>query len=146
MPYGIVNGLVTLFLGPVGWFITLPGSVLWCIMTYRRRFAGPISAGRGARMGCALGFISFTTFAIVFVCVYCFTDEIRPIIVQTLQQAAARNSDPNYQRLVHFFGQDPFGMAVFVAISLVFILFLFLSFGSAAGALTAAFSGGKSKR
>ena len=146
MPFAVANGLVPMFLGPVGWFTILAGSVLWCIMIYRRRFPGPLSVGRCARMGCAVGFLSFATFAIVFVSVYCFTDQIRPVLAQALQQAAARNPDPAFQQMVHFFSQSPAGMAIFLVISLVFILFLFLSFGSAAGALTGAFSGGKSKR
>ncbi len=146
VPFGLANGLVTLFLGPVGWFITLPGSVLWCIVLYRRRFPGPLSAGRGARMGCAVGFLSFTTFAVLFICVYCLTGELRPLLNEAVQQAATRNSDPNYQRTIHFFSQSTTGMVVFVVLGLTFVLFLFLSFGSAAGALTGVLSGVKSKR
>jgi hypothetical protein len=146
VPFAVANGLVTLFLGPVGWFITVPGSVLWCIILYRRRFPGPLSAGRGARMGCAVGFLSFTAFAVLFVVVYCLTGELRPLLTQAVQQAATRNSDPNYQRTIHFFSQSPAGIVVFVVLILAVALFLFLSFASAAGALTGVFSGDKSKR
>jgi hypothetical protein len=97
-------------------------------------------------MGCAVGFLSFATFSVLFVCVYCLTGEIRPMLAQAVQQASARNSDPNYQRTIHFFSESTAGMVVFVVLGLAVALFLFLSFASAAGALTAAFSGDKSKR
>jgi hypothetical protein len=146
VPFAVANGLVTLFLGPVGWLITVPGSVLWCIILYRRRFPGELSAGRGARMGCAVGFLSFTAFAVLFVVVYCLTGQLRPMATLALQQAASRNSDPAFQQMVQFFNQNPAGMTVFVVMILAFALLLFLTFASAAGALTAAVSGNKSKR
>ena len=97
-------------------------------------------------MGCAVGFLSFTTFAVSFICAYCLTGKIRPMLAETVQQAAARNSDPNYQRTIHIFSQSTAGMVVFVVLGLAVALFLFLLFASAAGALTGAFSGDKSKR
>jgi hypothetical protein len=146
IPFAVVNGLVTLFFAPAGWFIALPGSVLWCIMLYRRQFPGTLSAARGARMGCAIGFFSFTAFAVFFTVFVCLTGQLRPLLAQAAQQAAARNSDPDFQRSVQFFSQSPAGIIIFAVMILAVSLLLFLTFASAAGALTAALSGDKAKR
>jgi hypothetical protein len=146
VPFAVANGLMTILFPPIGWFIALPVSVLWCIMVYHRRFPGPLSAGRGARMGCVIGFFSFVAFAAFFVLFYCVTGQLRPFLVQAAQEAATHNYAPDLQAMIQSFSQSSAGMVTFLVGLFAGSLLLFLSFGSAAGAFSAAFSGDKSKR
>jgi hypothetical protein len=146
IPFAVANGLATTFFPPIGWFIALPGSVLWCILVYQRRCPGPLSAGRGARMGCVIGFFSFAAFAAFFVLLYCVTGQLRPFLVQAAQEAATHNYAPDLQAMIQSFSQSSAGMITFLVGLFAGSLLLFLSFGSVAGAFTAAFSGDKSKR
>ena len=130
---------------PLGLLICLPGSVLWAIHVYRRRVPGPLSSGRGAKLGSVLGLLSFASFAVIFSLLIAHNrDQVHQALVQAVHEAAAKNPDPAIQPMFHFFTDTDAGLVVFVLLFLAFILVLFLLFAAAAGALSVAFSRDKS--
>ncbi len=141
LPLAMANGLLSSLVPPLGLLIFLPGSVLWAIYIYGRRVPGPLSTGRGAKLGSVLGLLSFAPFAVFFSLLVAHNrDEIHQAMVRVFQEAAAKNPDPAVQPVMQFLTDTTAGMVVFTLIGLAFALVLFLLFAAAAGALTAAFS------
>jgi hypothetical protein len=146
LPLAIANGVLTSVMFPLGLLIFLPGSVLWAIHIYRRRVPGPLSTGRGAKLGSVLGLLSFAPFAVFFSLLIAHNrDQAHQIIVQAAHEEAVRNPDPVVQPMLHFFTDTDAGLIVFVLFFLAFILVLFLLFAAAAGALSVAFSRDKQR-
>ena len=140
----MANGLLSSLVPPLGLLIFLPGSVLWAIYIYRLRVPGPLSTGRGAKLGSVLGLLSFAPFAVFFsLRISHNREQIHQAMVQALHEAAAKNPDPAMQPMIQFFTGTAAGMVVFTLIGLAFALVLFLLFAAAAGALTVAFSRNK---
>ncbi len=144
LPLAMANGLLTSLVLPLGLLIFLPGSVLWAIAIYRRRVPGPLSTGRGAKLGSVLGLLSFAPFAVFFsLWISHNRSQVHEAMVRAFQDAAAKNPDPGIQPMVQFFTGTTAGMVVITLLVLAFVLVLFLLFAAAAGALIVAFSRGK---
>lgn len=148
LPFAVANGLVTLPLGPLGWFLIVPASVLFSIFLYRRQVPGAaLTPGRGARMGATIGLLSAGFFSMVLVTVAALKpDDFRALMLQALQQAATQNPDPQVQQMLQSWFLGPNGMAVFVAIFAITALVIFLVCTSTAGALAGLFSANRADR
>ncbi|HWX53614.1 MAG TPA: hypothetical protein VN176_03385 [Verrucomicrobiae bacterium] len=143
LPFALVNGWASL--NPLGWLILVPGSVIWAIFIYRRRFPGPLSAGLGARMGAAIGALSFASFAVIYgLSLAVRPGYLRQEMLQAVEQASAHSPDPNSQQILQFFVQSPAGIFFYALGTLAVVLALLLLFATAAGALTATLSKGRS--
>jgi hypothetical protein len=141
LPLAMANGLLTALVPPLGLLIFLPGSVLWAIHIYRRRVPGPLSTGRGAKLGSVLGLLSFAPFSVFFfLWISRNRNEVHEAMVRAFQEAAAKNPDPALQPMARFFTDTTAGMVVITLLVLAFVLVLFLLFAAAAGALSAGFS------
>jgi hypothetical protein len=96
-----------------------------------------LRAGHGARLGLAMGLISFLGFAPVFAAVITLNQSFHQQLLQGMSQAAARNPDPQVRQIMDSMLNTPQGFAILVGFSLIFFLAIILIVSSAAGALAA---------
>ncbi|MFB3915204.1 MAG: hypothetical protein ACE14M_00625 [Terriglobales bacterium] len=111
---------------------------------YKRRVQTPLTPGTGARLGAAAAGIGFLLFAILTVLDFALlgAGKLREVLVQSVQQAAARNPNPRAQELAERFTHlSPQELAALVVLSMILFLLVFLAFSSAGGALFAYFKG-----
>jgi hypothetical protein len=135
-----IAGLLT---GLASW---LPLGVLWCIpggamavVLYRKRFrfAGPLTSRSGAKVGAASGLIGYLVFAVIAAIDFSRPGSmVRDTLMNALQQAASRNSDPATQEMYRKM-VSPEGMAVVVTFLMALLFALFLGFGAIGGAIGA---------
>jgi len=112
-----------------------------CVLFYRRRVpnANP-SPWMGARLGVlsgALGFVLFGVMTLIETTVFRAGSEFRAALVQAVEQAAARNSDPQTQQMLQYM-KTPQGLLVVMIMALTAMFFAFLIFSSLGGAVGAA--------
>lgn len=144
-PLGIIAGLITGFLPPVGVLLLLPLSVVIAIRMYRRQHFGALRPGQGARLGVAMGLISFCGFAPVFASLITFNASFHQELLDGMAQAAARNPDPQARQIMEAMINSPQGFAILVAFSLIFFLLIILAFTASAGAIATAASTSKAQ-
>jgi len=115
----------------------LAGGAL-CVSLYRNRTHALITPGIGARLGAVSGIFAFAVFAIVqsLQMLLVRGEELRTAMRQSIQDAAARNPDPNMQQLVQRM-LTPEGLAVVIALTLMLFFAGFVALGSLGGALWA---------
>lgn len=132
---------VTISLGlalPVG----VLGAGLLAVALYRYRIPGTvIKATAGAQLGAISGILCFGISAIFLAVAAAVSDlgpKLRQQMLEGIQKAAARSSDPQWQAAVERF-QTPEGLAVLLVFSLVVFFLLFIVLGSIGGALGGVF-------
>jgi hypothetical protein len=134
--------LMMLPLGALG--LIAAGGV--AVALYRRKDPGTfVSAGMGARLGAATGALGFGMFVIlgaVQMAVLHTGDEFRKTLLDAVQQAAARSSDPQAQQAVEYL-KTPAGLAVMMILGLAAVLVICLILSAVGGALGAAWLGRK---
>ena len=101
------------------------------VALYRRRRLGTITAGMGARLGLVSGGLGFAIFCIIRgagILIFHTGARLHAEMLQALDQAAARNPDPQAQAMLQYF-KSPEGLTLVIALALVatFISFLLLS-------------------
>jgi len=148
LPFALANGLVTLPLGKLGWFLIVPASVLFSIFLYRRQVPGAaLTPGRGARMGATIGLLSAGFFSIILgASAVLKPDDFRVLIQQLLQQAATQNPNLQALQMLQSWFQGPDGMVLFVALVAIVSSVFFLVCTSTAGALAGLFSANRADR
>jgi len=111
------------------------------VVLYRRRIpVANITAGMGSRLGMASGVLGgciFTVLLCVGTIMFNAWDEIHEKVIKLVEQAAARNPDPQTQQAVEFFKTTP-GLALLVTSGFVAILVAFVVISGLGGALGAA--------
>lgn len=128
---GLLEALFSLFgLGVVA------GGAL-CVALYRRRRAhAPVTVGMGARLGALSGGFAWLFLAVITSVVLAFRtgDQIRQLIYDSMQQAAARNPTPQAQELLQYVKSEE-GFAVILALVLIMTLVFFVILSSVGGML-----------
>jgi len=134
-------------LGVFGLGLVAAGAL--AVMLYRRRHpAGQITPGVGARLGAVSGVLGFGIFSIIAavkVVVFHGGGELRTVMLEAIQQSAARSSDPQAQQMLDYLRTPP-GMILMMAIGLFMTFVAFLIFLTLGGAIGAAFLRGKDRR
>jgi len=111
------------------------------VLFYRRRVPGADPRpGMGARLGAASGVLGFAIFGVLSVLEMAFFrsgGELRGALVQAVEQAAARNVDPQAQQMLQYL-KTPQGLVVVMILGLIVMFFAFLIFSTLGGVLGAA--------
>ena len=110
------------------------------VLFYRRRNpVANITPGMGSRLGMVSGMLGGCIFAVLLsagtVLLHAW-DQIRQKVLELVQQAAARNPDPQAQQTMEFFKTEQ-GIALLVASALVGTLVAFVIFSGLGGAVGA---------
>lgn len=128
--------------------IAVAGAGFFAVALYRRNCpAALMGAGFGARIGALCGlFCSGMTavLAALRVVILHETDEIRRTMLDSLQQAAARYSDPQMQPTLEFL-RSPGGLVLMMVFLLIFGFLTFLVLGTLGGALGGSVLGRRDK-
>ncbi len=125
-------------LGPVGLGILIAGGL--AVALYRRRNPDAnLTPRMGARLGAACGALGF---GIVMVCLvvavagFHAAGQIHQALLNAVQQAAARSSNPEAQQAVDLF-KTPEGFAAMLILGSILTFLAFLLFSALGGALVA---------
>lgn len=128
--------------------VAVVGAGFFAVAFYRRNCpAAMLGAGFGARIGALCGlFCSGMTAALAALRVVVLheTDEIRHTMLDSLQQAAVRYSDPQMQPTLEFL-RSPGGLLFMMAFFLILGFLAFLLLGTLGGALGGAILGRRDK-
>ena len=128
--------------------IAVVGAGFFAVVFYRRNCPGVmVRAGSGARLGALCGLFCFGMTAVLGalrVVILHESGEIRRIMLENLDQAAARYTDPQFQPTLEFFRSQS-GLVFMMISLLIFILLTFLLLGTVGGALGAAILGRRDK-
>jgi hypothetical protein len=128
--------------------IAVVGAGFFAVAFYRRNCPGVmVRTGSAARLGALCGLLCSgmtAVLAAVRVIVLNETGEIRRTMLDSLQQAAARYSDPQVQPTLEFL-RSPTGLVFMMAFLLIFAMLTFLLLGTIGGALASATLGRRDK-
>jgi ABC-type Na+ efflux pump permease subunit len=130
---GLIGAVLTFTpLAVFGLSMLMSGAVAVYLYRHRNPWAN-ITAGSGAKLGIATGFFASVIFgwaAAVLVLVFHAGGQVRAVIIQALDQSAARNPDPEAQQVFQYL-KSPQGL---VTAGICFAIFLFVFFVVLAGA------------
>lgn len=144
LPAAALAGLIAalLMLTPLAGFglgMFIGGSL--SVVFYRRRIpVAHVTPGMGARLGMVSGILGGGIFAglvSIGTLVFHAGDRIRETLIEGMQQAAARNPDPQAQQVMEFFKTPP-GIVLLLTMALIGTLIAFVIFSGVGGALGAA--------
>jgi hypothetical protein len=139
LPLALINAAS--FVWGIAGVLVFTLGVVVAVSLYRRRHQGRLLASQGARLGAIAGLL---TFAVIFILgislVLHDPAEAHRQLLLAVQQKAASSPDPHMPQLIQFFATDQ-GFKAFLVFAALFTLAFCLVLGSAAGALTAVFSG-----
>jgi len=144
LPATALGGLIAavVMVTPLGVFglgMVVAGAL--SVVFYRRRHPDAIlTPGMGARLGVvsgALGFVMFVILTALEMSVFRSSAELRAVLLDAVQQSAARSADPQAQQVLEYL-KTPQGMALVIGLGLLVVLAIFLSLSSLGGALGAA--------
>ena len=110
---------------------------------HRRNPAWNVNARSGAQLGAVCGVLFFGIAAVLetlAVALFHTGGEVRQKMLEALQQAASRSSDPQVQAAFDRL-KTPEGIALMLVLGLVVLFVISIAAGSVAGALTGAFIG-----
>ena len=118
------------------------GGALAVLMYQKWKPGGLVTSGMGARIGAVTGFFAFVFWLLFQVVVVTArgTDEFRRQLMQQMQEAAAKNPDPNAQRVIQQMS-TPEGVAIVITIMVVVVLAAFIVFGVVGGTVGASLWG-----
>lgn len=110
------------------------------VLFYRRRvFHANLTSGLGMRLGALSGLFGFGIFAALSAletAIFRSGGELRAALTQAVEQAAARNSDPQTQQMLQYL-KTPQGLVVVMILGLIMMFFLFMILSSLGGMLGA---------
>lgn len=133
---GVIAAALMIFpLGAFGLGMVASGA-LAAIFYHRRTPATPLTFAIGAKLGAlsgVIGFFIFTVFAAV-VTLLSGTERLRAVMLEAVNQSAARTSDPQTLQAFEYF-RTPIGLAIILVFGLIFLFLMFLLFSTAGGAL-----------
>jgi hypothetical protein len=125
-------------------FLAMLGAGFLAVVLYRRGTLGYlVKASTGAQLGAVSGLFSFGMAAIieaVAVALFRSGAQVREKMLEAIQQAASRTSDPQAQAVFDYF-RSPAGMAVMMVFVLIFALASFIVLGGIGGAIGGAILG-----
>jgi hypothetical protein len=129
--------------------LAMLGAGFLAVVLYRRRTVGAfVKASTGAQVGAVSGLFSFGMGAIieaVAVSLFRSGGQIRSKMLEAIQQAASRTTDPQAQQVFDYF-KSPAGMAVMMIFVIVFALISFILLGGIGGALGGVFFGRRDRK
>jgi hypothetical protein len=114
---------------------------------HRRNRAWMVNGRSGAQLGAVCGVLFFGIAAVLetlAVAIFHTGGELRQKMLEALQQAASRSSDPQVQAAFDRL-KTPEGVALMLVFSLVVLFLVSIAAGSLAGALTGAFLGRRNR-
>jgi hypothetical protein len=117
--------------------------VLGVIFYHRRNPAWVVTARSAAQLGVLCGVLFFamgTIFETLAAALFHTGGQVRQKMLEALQQAASRTTDPQVQAAFESL-KTPEGLAAMLMLGLVFLLVVSIAAGGVAGALTGAFLG-----
>jgi ABC-type transport system involved in cytochrome bd biosynthesis fused ATPase/permease subunit len=130
--------MITPFAG-LGLGMLIGGSL--SVVFYRRRIpTANITPWMGARLGMATGVLGSAILAVLLAIRTTLShgwDSVREELVAGIEQAAARNPDPQTRQVVEFL-KSPQGIVLLLTMALIIILAFFIIFSGLGGALGAA--------
>ena len=144
LPAAALAGLIAavLMMTPLAGFglgMLIGGSL--SVVFYRRRLpVANVTPGMGARLGIVSGLLGGCIFAALLsigTVVFHAGDSIREKLMEGMQQAAARNPDPQAQQVMEFF-KSPEGIVVLLTVALIGVVLAFIIFSGLGGAIGAA--------
>lgn len=144
LPAAALAGLIAavLMMTPLAGFglgMVIGGSL--SVVFYRRRIpVASVTPWMGVRLGMVsgiLGGVIFTALISIGTVVFRAGDTIREKLMEGMQQAAARNPDPQAQEVMEFF-KSPQGIVVLLTMALIGVLLAFVIFSGLGGAIGAA--------
>lgn len=110
------------------------------VLFYRRRvLQANLTSSLGIRLGALSGLFGFGIFAVISAleaAIFGSGGELRTALLQAVEQAASRNSDPQAQQMLQYLKTPP-GLVVVMILGLVVMFFLFLVLASLGGVLGA---------
>jgi hypothetical protein len=114
------------------------GGFLSVVLYRRRRFAGQLTVGMGARLGALTGVLGFGVVAVTLALWTAFRSgkEIHDAFLTYMRQNAGQASDPRVQQVLELL-KTPEGFTFIMIFSLIVTLVAFLIFSSLGGALGA---------
>ncbi|HEV2732827.1 MAG TPA: hypothetical protein VGV15_22575, partial [Terriglobales bacterium] len=118
----------------------LAAGALAVVFYHRRNPGANLTAGAGARLGAVSGALGFGILTIVFAfgtAVLHTGAELRQKMLDAVQQAASRSSDPQAAQALEFL-KTPQGLAVAMVLGLILTFVAFVIFSSLGGAAGAA--------
>jgi hypothetical protein len=118
----------------------LAAGALSVVFYYRRNPGTNLSAGAGARLGALSGALGFGILTIVFAfgtAVLHSGGELRQKMLDAIQQAASRSSDPQAAQAVEFL-KTPQGLVLAMILGLILTFVAFVLFSGLGGAIGAA--------
>jgi hypothetical protein len=130
-------------------FLAMLGTGFLAVVLYRRRAAGSVlRAWTGAQIGAASGLFCFGMAAIIeaiAVALFHSGGQIRNKMLEAIQQASSRTSDPQTQQVFDYFKSPP-GMAVMMIFVIFFALISFIVLGGVGGSLGGVLFGRRDRR
>jgi hypothetical protein len=143
LPSAGLAGLIAAFLMFIrlgGFGLAMIAAGVLSILFYRRRNpASNLTPGMGARLGAVSGAFGFAVFAVLSTlgtALFHTGGELRAIMLEAIEQSAARNSDPQARQIIEYLKTPP-GLALMMGVGLAFLLMAFLILSSLGGAITA---------
>jgi len=135
-------------LGLVIPLVAVLGAGSLSVTLYRQRNpAWTVNARSGAKLGAVCGILFFgaaAVFETVAVRLLHTGGQVRQKVLDALQQAASRSSDPQVQAAFDQL-KTPQGIALMLVFGMVFLFLLSIAAGSLAGALTGSFLGRRNR-
>jgi hypothetical protein len=137
---GLIGALLMFTpLGVFGLSMLLAGAM--SVFLYRRTNPwANVSTGAGAKLGIASGFFGSVIFgwvAAMLVLIFHAGAQVRSVVIQALNQSAARNPDPEAQQVFEYV-KTPQGLAAAAIFLAVFVFIFFVILAGAGGAIGAA--------
>ena len=136
----IVAAVLSLIQPKGGFILTLPLGGFLSVLLYRRLTSGSEPSLRtGFRLGAISGLFVFGLVIIVIaIGTFAFHNqaETHAQVIQIIQQAQARNPDPQARQAFEYF-MTPSGMALMMIIGFVFMCLLFVMLSGVGGAISA---------
>jgi hypothetical protein len=124
------------------------GAGFLAVTLYQRQNAAwSVDARSGAQLGAVCGVLFFgigAVFETAAVVLFHTGSQVRQKILEALQQAASRSSDPQVQAAFETL-KTPQGMALLLVFGLLVLFLVSIAAGSLAGALTGAFLGRRNR-
>ncbi len=139
----LISALVMAFGLMVPLLAGLGAGFLAVSLYHRRNLAWGVNARSGAQLGAVSGFLFFGISAVLetfAVALFHTGGQVRQKMLEALQQAASRSTDPQVQAAFDRL-KTPEGMAAMLVLGLVVLFLVSIAAGSLAGALTGAVLG-----
>lgn len=142
-PLAAITGAATVFSPSLGFVVLLPASIVWAISRYRQIHLGRLNAALGARLGAAVGLLSFSLVIVLLLAdLAANSKEFQREMAAKIGEFAASNTEPQAQAFLQW-ASTTTGVVVLTALGMAMFLVLFVGFASFTGAMVAYFSRNK---